>query len=130
MAVPPRLGAPRPEFLPLSSPQRRLWFVDRLQGTSVEYNITVAWRLRGNTVERLSWSGVDASPREEPVAIPVLANVSALAFRFLDPRSLEWRPAWALPGSPDETLPAAVEATFTLASGEKVVRMVDLPRAP
>ena len=90
----------------------------------------VAWRLRGNTVERLSWSGVDASPREEPVAIPVLANVSALAFRFLDPRSLEWRPAWALPGSPDETLPAAVEATFTLASGEKVVRMVDLPRAP
>ena len=90
----------------------------------------VAWRLRETTVERLSWSGVDASPREEPVAIPVLANVSALAFRFLDPKSLEWRATWALPGAPDETMPAAVEATFTLATGEKVVRMVDLPRPP
>ena len=89
----------------------------------------VAWRLRGNTMERLSWSGVDASPREQPVAIPVLANVSALAFRFLDPKSLEWRASWALPGA-DETMPAAVEATITLASGERVVRMVDLPRSP
>src|SRR5689334_5788727 len=68
----------------------------------------VAWRLRDNTMERLSWAGVDASPREQPVAIPVLANVSALAFRFLDPKSLEWRTSWALPGSADETMPAAV----------------------
>lgn len=90
----------------------------------------VAWRLRDNTMERLSWSGVDASPREQPVAIPVLANVSALAFRFLDPKSLEWRTSWALPGTADETMPAAVEATITLASGERVVRMVDLPRSP
>ena len=90
----------------------------------------VAWRLRDNTMERLSWAGVDASPREQPVAIPVLANVSALAFRFLDPKSLEWRTSWALPGSADETMPAAVEATITLASGERVVRMVDLPRSP
>lgn len=90
----------------------------------------VAWRLRDNTMERLSWAGVDASPREQPVAIPVLANVSALAFRFLDPKSLEWRTSWALPGAADETLPAAVEATITLASGERVVRMVDLPRSP
>ena len=89
----------------------------------------IAWRLRDNSLERLSWSGVDASPREEPVAVPVLANVTALAFRFLDGKSLEWRPSWGLPGSADE-LPAAVEATVTLASGERIVRLVDLPRAP
>jgi hypothetical protein len=58
----------------------------------------------------------------------VLISVSALAFRFLDPKTLEWRSAWALPGSADESLPAAVEATVTLASGERIVRLVDLPR--
>jgi general secretion pathway protein J len=88
----------------------------------------IGWRLRDNNLERLSWSGVDASPREEPVAVPVLTSVSALAFRFLDPKTLEWRSAWALPGSADESLPAAVEATVTLASGERIVRLVDLPR--
>ena len=88
----------------------------------------IGWRLRDNTVERLSWSGVDASPREEPVAVTVLANVSALTFRFLDAKSLEWRPSWGLPGTADDTLPAAVEATVTLASGERIVRLVDLPR--
>src|SRR5690348_16435447 len=65
----------------------------------------VAWRLRDNTLERLAWSGADAAPREEPIAVPVLAPVSALAFRFLDPKSLEWRSTWALPGSADDTLP-------------------------
>jgi general secretion pathway protein J len=89
----------------------------------------VGWRLRENTVERLSWSGVDASPREEPIAVPVLTSVTALTFRFLDPKSLEWRTSWGLPGNADETLPAAVEATLTLASGERIVRLVDLPRA-
>ena len=90
----------------------------------------IAWRLRDNNLERLAWSGADAAPREEPIAITVLASVSALAFRFLDPKSLEWRTTWALPGTADEALPAAVEATVTLASGERVVRLIDLPRAP
>ena len=33
------------------------------------------------------------------------------------------------PGS-DDTLPAAVETTLALASGERIVRVIDLPRAP
>ncbi len=86
----------------------------------------VAWRLKDSRVERLTWSGADAAPREEPVATAVLSPVAALAFRFLDPKSLEWRPSWSLPGN-DEGLPAAVEMTLTLASGEKIVRLVDLP---
>jgi len=85
----------------------------------------IAYRLQGNRVERLSWAGVDAAPREEPQAISVLAPVRALSFRFLDPRSLEWRTTW--PGG-SELLPAAVEVTVELASGERVVRLVDLPR--
>jgi general secretion pathway protein J len=89
----------------------------------------VGWRLREGRVERLSWSGVDAAPREEPVATPVLADATALTFRFMDPRSGEWRPTWGVSAT-DEGLPAAVEATLALASGERVVRLIDLPRNP
>jgi len=89
----------------------------------------VAWRLNsGGRVERLTWAGVDAAPREEPVATALLGSVSALTFRFLDAKSMEWRPTWSLPGS-DDGFPAAVEVTLTLASGERIVRLVDMPRS-
>ena len=87
----------------------------------------IAYRLLEDRVERLAWSSVDAPPRAEPVAVPVLAGVAGLAFRFLDTRG-EWRTSWGLPGS-NERLPAAVEVTLSLASGEKLVRMVDMPRS-
>ena len=37
----------RPQQLPASHAQRRLWFIDRLEGTSTEYNSCQALRLRG-----------------------------------------------------------------------------------
>ena len=39
---------PRPRRLPLSCAQRRLWFIDRLNGSSAEYNMVEARRLRGS----------------------------------------------------------------------------------
>jgi general secretion pathway protein J len=86
----------------------------------------VAWRIKDGRVERLAWAGVDAAPRDEPAPVALMSGVSALAFRFLDPRG-EWRPTWGLPGS-NERVPAAVEVTLTLASGEKIVRLMDLAR--
>lgn len=90
----------------------------------------IAWRLREGNVERLAWMGTDASPRDTPEGLPVLGNVSGLAFRFLDPASLEWRTGWGLPGSGETRLPAAVEVALMLGSGERIVRLVDLPREP
>lgn len=44
----PLLGSqPRPEHLPLSYAQRRMWLIHQLQGTTAEYNLTEALRLRG-----------------------------------------------------------------------------------
>ncbi|HLJ87501.1 MAG TPA: amino acid adenylation domain-containing protein, partial [Candidatus Angelobacter sp.] len=37
----------RPKCIPLSYPQQRLWFIDRLEGGSSAYNIPEALRLRG-----------------------------------------------------------------------------------
>jgi general secretion pathway protein J len=89
----------------------------------------VAYRLREGRVERLAWVSVDAAPRDEPQPTPVLADVGSLAFRFMDPKTSEWRPDWGLPGNAAAALPAAVEMTLVLASGERIVRLFDLPRA-
>ncbi|MDH5264489.1 MAG: type II secretion system minor pseudopilin GspJ [Betaproteobacteria bacterium] len=85
----------------------------------------VGYRLAGGRVDRLAWPGVDAGPRAEAAATPVLENVRSLGFRFLD-RNFEWRRDWALPAT--QGMPLAVEMTLELAGGEKIVRIVDIPR--
>jgi general secretion pathway protein J len=83
----------------------------------------IAYRLRDGAIERLMWTSVDPAPREDPAVVTVLGSVSSLGFRFLLDNG-EWRTSW---GVADQTLPAAVEVTLKLASGETIVRLVDLP---
>lgn len=100
-----------------------------LQESALAAPQRVAYRLRDGAIERLSWAGVDIAPRDDPATVVVLRRVSALGLRFLDAAG-EWRTTWGLPLSGEAKLPAAVEVTLQLASGEKIVRLVDLPRSP
>ena len=73
-AARPALRArPRPEVIPLSFAQRRLWFLNRLEGQSPHYNSPLALRIRG-TLDRSALEAalgdVVERPREPAHRLP------------------------------------------------------------
>ncbi|MFD7257553.1 amino acid adenylation domain-containing protein [Streptomyces sp. NPDC059874] len=118
-ARPPLLPAVRPERVPLSYAQRRLWFLDRLEGPGATYNIPYALHLRG---------ALDRVALEEALA-DVVARHESLRTRFpeeagvpyqevLDPESArpELKVSAVGAAGPQEALAAAAARGFDLAS--------------
>ncbi|MDH6108606.1 amino acid adenylation domain-containing protein/non-ribosomal peptide synthase protein (TIGR01720 family) [Kitasatospora sp. MAP12-44] len=118
--------AVRPDPLPLSYAQRRLWFIDRLEGTSA-YNVPVALRLRGSldlpalaaalsdVVERHEslrtvFREIDGAPAQivlppAPITIPSITDVAEALSAHIDlEHDLPIRPSLLQEGPEDHVL--------------------------
>ncbi|WP_431934286.1 amino acid adenylation domain-containing protein, partial [Nonomuraea jabiensis] len=107
------VAQPRPEVLPLSFAQRRLWFLHRLEGPSATYNMPLTLRLRGAVdVEALRAALDDVVGRHESLRT-VFAEVDGEPRQVVLP---EVRVPWQVSDLAPGALDAAVGYGFDLAS--------------
>lgn len=77
---------PRPERIPLSFAQQRLWFIDQLQGPSAAYNIPLARRLSGHIdCDALRAALQDVALRHEPLRAIFAVHNGQPFQRFVEP---------------------------------------------
>ncbi|MEU5980020.1 amino acid adenylation domain-containing protein [Streptomyces sp. NPDC047315] len=109
---------PRPDVLPLSFAQQRLWFLHRLEGLSATYNIPLALRLTGEVdPDALRAALRDVVIRHEALRT-VFPDVDGQPHqRVLDPDEIEvdWEHRPTTADELDGTLTAAARHGFDLA---------------
>ncbi|WP_431934553.1 condensation domain-containing protein, partial [Nonomuraea jabiensis] len=107
------VAQPRPDVLPLSFAQQRLWFLHRLEGRSATYNMPLTLRLRGAVdVEALRAALDDVVGRHESLRT-VFAEVDG------EPRQVvlsDARVPWEVVDGDMDTVRAAVRYGFDLSS--------------
>ncbi|WP_457033053.1 amino acid adenylation domain-containing protein, partial [Kitasatospora sp. P5_F3] len=92
-ARPPLVPTVRPTEIPLSFAQRRLWFLDHLQGPSPAYNIPLALRLEGALDATALRSAVrDVVRRHEALRTRLVATDGRARQEIVDPAAAE--PYW------------------------------------
>ena len=98
----PLMARKRPERVPLSFAQQRLWFIAQLEGPSALYNNPVALRLTGELdTGALAAAIADVAVRHEVLRTVFPAVGGQPCQQVLDPAGLEWR-LQAVPVSADE----------------------------
>ncbi|MFA4082267.1 amino acid adenylation domain-containing protein [Mycobacteroides salmoniphilum] len=118
----PLLPAARPDVIPLSFSQRRLWFLDQLHGASPVYNMAVALRLSGQLdQDALGAALSDVVSRHEslrtvfrdeegvPYQLVLAAESAEFGWEVVD--ATAWSPAQL-----DEAIGVAARHTFDLAA--------------
>ncbi|KFU82304.1 non-ribosomal peptide synthase domain TIGR01720/amino acid adenylation domain-containing protein [Amycolatopsis lurida] len=74
----------RPDVLPLSPAQQRLWFLYRLEGATATYNIPLAWRLHGELDRDALLAAIgDLVERHEPLRTVFAEENGVAAQRIL-----------------------------------------------
>ncbi|UQI47101.1 amino acid adenylation domain-containing protein [Streptomyces sp. HU2014] len=116
---PALVPAGRPERVPLSFAQRRLWFLDRLQGPGAAYNVPLVLDLRGELDEEaLRAALADVLERHESLRTVFPETRGVPRQRVLDGAVArpELTAAAVAPGELDAAVAAAVRQPFDLAT--------------
>ncbi|GHJ15415.1 hypothetical protein TPA0908_34100 [Micromonospora sp. AKA38] len=116
---PVRPATSRPELLPLSSAQRRLWFLHRLEGPSPTYNMLISFRLTGTLdTAALRQALHDVVARHEALRT-VYPEVDGQPWQRIVPTEqarVEFDEADVTPEQMQELLAAAARFAFDLAT--------------
>lgn len=120
-ARPPlRRAETRPELVPLSFAQRRLWFVDRFEGPSATYNQSFVLRLTGPLdVDALRVALRDLVARHETLRTLVAEDPDGRPYQRVLPvadADLDVAPAEVAPDAVDEELARIIGRPFRLAA--------------
>jgi nonribosomal peptide synthetase DhbF len=102
-------AATRPERLPLSFAQQRLWFLEQLNGPGTAYNVPAAWRLTGRLDTRaLATALSDVAARHESLRT-VFTTDDGQPRQHVIPAEQASVCVTVMPAAPGE-LPALIEA--------------------
>jgi amino acid adenylation domain-containing protein len=81
----PLVRQPRPDRIPLSYAQRRLWFIDQLEGGSAEYNMPQALRLRGSLDLEALQRAIDTIVERHEILRTHFAQIEGEPVQIIEP---------------------------------------------
>ena len=90
----------RPERLPLSFAQQRLWFLEQLHGPGTAYNLPSAWRLHGHLDADAMKAALDDVVRRHESLRTVLAVADGQPYQHVIPASAATVPVTVAPRGP------------------------------
>ena len=122
----PLVRQDRPERIPLSNSQQRLWFIDQLEGSSAQYNLPEALRLRGELDVPALRQSIQAIVQRHETLRTHFAYADGTPFQIIAPELKVELPIEDL-----STLPESEQQTRVLAAlNQEFERPFDLSRGP